>query len=208
MVKVNNVRQINPSLRFIERLEASQMVTLDKPADRTWCWIGLRVPAHTELRYPCQCAVRTPPTWSATELPEPGESFVRIATLRIVAYTPKCLVRQYFWFGQCSRCLKMYWGLARRKPKVQRPTDYGEWKRPRVVATMWHCGDDVCDCWQPVVQRYEPNRRAGYPWLKTTRLWEGTFHSEPDDEERAEMWDELKAATVDYRVESCELPDG
>jgi hypothetical protein len=60
------------------------------------------------------------------------------------------------------------------------------WRCSWWVASVWWCGDDYCDCTQPIVELVEPNFRAGYPWVKRERHWEGTF--ETDGEGDSEVW--------------------
>ena len=47
---------------------------------------------------------------------------------------------------------------------------------------MWYCGDEYCKCEQPKFSfgPYKP-------------FWEGPFHSEPDEEERKEVLEEVKS---------------
>lgn len=50
-------------------------------------------------------------------------------------------------------------------------------------ARVWYCGDDYCDCTQPVIAwRY---REPGNMAYRTVAIWEGTFVSrefgDPDD---------------------------
>jgi hypothetical protein len=49
------------------------------------------------------------------------------------------------------------------------------WLEKRLEAQMWWCGDDYCDCTQPVIERITPNHQAGYPWVHRERVWEGEF---------------------------------
>lgn len=67
-----------------------------------------------------------------------------------------------------------------------------EWYEIRIEAYIrWWC-DDLCDCWQPVIEEISPNIEAGYPRVYTKRLWEGTFISQPTSEEMKMLEDELK----------------
>ncbi len=68
------------------------------------------------------------------------------------------------------------------------------WNTERVVAEMWWCGDAVCDCTQPIIDRITPNRDAGYPWIRRERLWDGSFHSNATPEEILAQWAELLGA--------------
>lgn len=75
--------------------------------------------------------------------------------------------------------------------------EYLEYKKTRIVAEIWNCGDDVCDCNQPQIHRITPNDNCGYPWIKRERLWEGTFQT--DGEGLKLMKKELKEAVDKYR---------
>lgn len=55
------------------------------------------------------------------------------------------------------------------------PQQYADWQSARIVAQLWWCGDEECDCTQPMIERITPNRRAGYPWILRDTLWEGEF---------------------------------
>lgn len=54
------------------------------------------------------------------------------------------------------------------------PTD---WEQSYVYATIWNCGDDDCQCYQPRIYRSSPNLKVGRPWRIQEMLWEGTFAS-------------------------------
>jgi len=87
-------------------------------------------------------------------------------------------------------------------PAAQRKDDRRrEWLTPRLIAHVWWCGDDMCDCQQPLIERIDPNGRAGFPWIRRTKLWEGEFTSgaEPGTSERLER--ELKEAAARYGIE-------
>lgn len=79
--------------------------------------------------------------------------------------------------------------------------DVERWKRPRIVAQVWGCGDE-CSCYQPEIVRVEPNFEAGFPWIKRTELWKGLFLSEPWDTPRewAKQAREFKAAAKRYGI--------
>lgn len=55
--------------------------------------------------------------------------------------------------------------------------DFERWMTSRLIARLWYCGDEECDCTQPVIERITPNVEAGYPWIKRETLWEGKFLS-------------------------------
>lgn len=67
-----------------------------------------------------------------------------------------------------------------------------EWAQPILEARLWWCEDELCDCYQPQIDRITPNREAGYPWIRREAIWRGTFHSSPDAKEFAQMKRELK----------------
>jgi hypothetical protein len=64
---------------------------------------------------------------------------------------------------------------------------------PALEAYIWFCGDDECDCTQPVVERIDPNPQAP-GFIKRTLLWEGTFCCQAGRTERAAQVRELRAA--------------
>ncbi len=68
------------------------------------------------------------------------------------------------------------------------------WRTTRLQAYTWHCGDEVCCCTQPVIERIKPNIKAGYPWIHRERIWEGVFRSERGFSEAAEDDAALKEA--------------
>lgn len=69
---------------------------------------------------------------------------------------------------------------------------------PRIEAYIWYCGDEICDCTQPVIEKIEPNLKVGFPWVMRTRLWEGTFYSQPSFDERRQQDAELEEAKKIY----------
>jgi hypothetical protein len=76
----------------------------------------------------------------------------------------------------------------------------GEWRRPRLVAEVWWCGDDWCDCTQPQIVRITPNTDAGYPWVRREAVWEGefltgTWQYEPAERERLQFGPLREACT-------------
>lgn len=66
--------------------------------------------------------------------------------------------------------------------------------KTRRYASLWRCGDEDCDCSQPVVEELSPNLEAGWPWIHRKQLWSGTFHCEASEEEREAQIEELKKA--------------
>lgn len=49
------------------------------------------------------------------------------------------------------------------------------WLTSRLVAKVWWCGDDYCDCTKPLIERITPNHKGGYPWVHREAVWEGEF---------------------------------
>jgi len=60
-------------------------------------------------------------------------------------------------------------------------------------AFMWYCGDEVCECSQPVIERfsYREDWLGRRTFIDRKRLWEGQFHSEAEPDERAGQLREL-----------------
>lgn len=75
-----------------------------------------------------------------------------------------------------------------------------DWQKTWLVAGIWWCGDEVCDCTQPIVERVTPNTDAGYPWVRRERIWEGQFCSEATDGETIGQWKELREAMQKYQI--------
>lgn len=81
---------------------------------------------------------------------------------------------------------------------VKRPT----WEDTYLVGYIWWCGDEQCDCTQPVIERVSPNLRAGRLWIHRESVWQGSFHSQVEPAEsvqqRRELWEAV--ATMDEPV--------
>lgn len=75
------------------------------------------------------------------------------------------------------------------------------WKESRVVAEMWDCGDDYCDCTQPRIYRESPNLEAGYPWVNRDLLWEGTFRTDGEGWGNQDDRDALVVAAEQFGAE-------
>jgi hypothetical protein len=56
----------------------------------------------------------------------------------------------------------------------------------RLEARIWWCGDDECDCTQPVIERITPNLEAGHPWIRREVLWTGEFLTDTWEYDRAQ----------------------
>ena len=65
------------------------------------------------------------------------------------------------------------------------------------IAEMWYCGDDICNCHQPQINKYTMRENGFY---KMERLWEGTFHSDPDLDEMESMKLELEEAKKRFGI--------
>lgn len=76
------------------------------------------------------------------------------------------------------------------------------WGKTYLAARMWQCGDEVCDCTQPMIEIITPNMVAGAPWIHRKTLWQGAFHSEATIEERAEQESELRKAMEKYKIDT------
>lgn len=78
------------------------------------------------------------------------------------------------------------------------------WRTSEVVAYVWWCGDEQCDCTEPVIVRVTPNLEAGYPWVRREALWTGQFLSstfEYSAEERERLqYAPLRAACSSHGV--------
>lgn len=114
-----NITKI-PSRQFVTRLEAARQVALTEPNDRAWQWIGVKCLSAgrcgRELRYPCGCGIGKEQWAAVRSLPMVSESTYTVVTLKYLRYRTR-FAEQAFWIGQCSKCSKVYWGLARRRPR-------------------------------------------------------------------------------------------
>ena len=81
------------------------------------------------------------------------------------------------------------------------------WRRPTLEASMWWCGDDDCDCWQPQIDRLTPNFKGGYPWIHREEVWRGDFHSQPEASEWAAQLQQLRDAAAQHGVPLTEEDD-
>jgi hypothetical protein len=57
---------------------------------------------------------------------------------------------------------------------------------------MWYCGDDVCDCHQPIIERARDDEETAKTGDRFERVWSGEFHSTPTVQELQSMWKSLK----------------
>ena len=75
-------------------------------------------------------------------------------------------------------------------------------KYPLLVARMWWCEDEVCDCTQPIIERVSQNP-IDPRFFTRERLWEGQFISQDggyDDDELAMRRDEFTAKAADFGI--------
>jgi hypothetical protein len=77
--------------------------------------------------------------------------------------------------------------------------EYLEWKKTRIIAHMWHCGDEICNCYQPKIERITPNKNNDFPWIERELLWSGTFCTDGEDSDIREK--ELNEAIDRFRGE-------
>lgn len=75
-----------------------------------------------------------------------------------------------------------------------------EWETERVLAHMWWCGDEYCNCFLPIIERITPNHVLGFPCIKREFIWEGSFISQPSTEDYAQMAEELRQACLEHGV--------
>ena len=73
-----------------------------------------------------------------------------------------------------------------------------QWKRPKVEARIWHCGDDFCNCCLPMIERITPAKK--WPLIKRERLWEGSLHSQPEPAEWKKQLAELARAAKTHNI--------
>jgi hypothetical protein len=63
----------------------------------------------------------------------------------------------------------------------------------RTDVYVWYCGDEECDCHQPVAERvYWHALVRGAQWR--VRVWEGAYHSQPTAAEMREMNEDIHYA--------------
>ena len=90
---------------------------------------------------------------------------------------------------------------------LHRPTqsDRERWATSQLVAEIWCCGDELDGlCYQPQIDRVEPNRRAGFPWVHRTEVWRGTFVNGPTTEEYERLTTELREGAKLHGIELVE----
>ena len=90
---------------------------------------------------------------------------------------------------------------------VNASTNLGPWHREHqgalrdIVAEVWWCGDEVCDCTQAQITARYANVKAGGNWIVPRVLWTGTFF--PEGQSGAEA--ELDAMRVEVEATEPEM---
>lgn len=84
------------------------------------------------------------------------------------------------------------------KPSLEELEDREDWRVPKLVASMWHCGDEVCNCFEPQIDLVLPG--MAFPLVQRFKVWRGTFHSDPDFEEMQAMRSELMEGSVKFGI--------
>lgn len=70
-------------------------------------------------------------------------------------------------------------------------------KTPYIILHIWWCGDDECNCSQPLVELVIDNP-SDNRCVKRTKLWEGTFTSDPDADEMDKLLNEMKQVALEF----------
>lgn len=87
--------------------------------------------------------------------------------------------------------------------------EHARWLAGLVRARLWYCGDDHCDCTEPIIERVTPNLRLGYPAVHREALWVGRFLTDTGDYTEAEreelQYGPWRRACADFGVA---VPDG
>lgn len=76
-----------------------------------------------------------------------------------------------------------------------------KWGDPGTYLVVWHCGDDVCDCYQPKLEtrgRREING-VSYDSFLLNEIEVGPFHSEPGESEWIAMKKAFDEAKEKYK---------
>jgi hypothetical protein len=79
---------------------------------------------------------------------------------------------------------------------------YDNWGRTYLEAQIWHCGDEICNCYQPQIDEISPNHCGGYPWIHRKEIWRGSFISEPNPKELSAMQKELAEKAKELGISS------
>lgn len=73
-------------------------------------------------------------------------------------------------------------------------------RRAYLEAELWWCGDEICNCHQPRIQRRAPNPNVTGVW-NISPIWDGTFISNPNEQELEMLREELKVNAARYGIE-------
>jgi hypothetical protein len=74
------------------------------------------------------------------------------------------------------------------------------WRKTWLVAYIWWCGDEACDCYRPIVERLWPNEQSGFPWIRRERVWEGEFVTSPELGDMERLKKELDEAATRWGI--------
>ena len=80
-----------------------------------------------------------------------------------------------------------------------------DWQSTKIIAQVWNCGDEICDCNHGVIERITPNESSGYPWIKREMIYDGIFHS--NGEGYNEIEKDLKEAVDRFRSDGFAVED-
>ena len=75
-------------------------------------------------------------------------------------------------------------------------TEHQPWGQSYLLALVWWCGDDICDCSQAQIEQIFPNP-VGRPWILRERVWQGPFYTHGEQGAEADLkrhLDELVAS--------------
>lgn len=50
-----------------------------------------------------------------------------------------------------------------------------------IVGSLWECGDEYCNCKQPIIEEVTEHQNFPFTYWQTKRLWEGTYITDDDD---------------------------
>lgn len=163
--------------------------------------------------------VRTP-VWRVPRLPEGRWDLNRVAHVyqarKIWAILPDSPQRQYFrvliqdgdydppHMEAVHDALTKAWDSGWRPDGRPAEDKRQMWLQVRLQARIWWCGDEACDCTEPMIERIKPNLEAGYPWIHRETVWEGEFLTEtwiygPQEREQLQ-YAPLRAACAQFGV--------
>lgn len=95
-------------------------------------------------------------------------------------------------------------------PQVVDDLRQGEYLR--TTLSVWWCEDDYCDCYQvQVVRVYRHKLSSHLGAVHNVTIWQGSFFSQPDDDDRRVMiaeFDEAKRLFAGEANLNAREPDG